>query len=79
MKEVQKSGSLRKALTFQKRPYSELEYAQLETLKKLRINEESYSASQTSTSAASDDSSFFSVASDSDDAVPPITLNTPDS
>ena len=79
VKEVQKSGSLRKALTFRKRPYSELEYAQLETQKKLRINEESYSASQTSTSAASDDSSFFSVASDSDDAVPPITLNTPDS
>ena len=79
MKEVQKSGSLRKALTFRKRPYGELENAQLETLKRLRINEEVYSASQTSSSSMSDDSSFFSAASDSDDNPPPITLSTPDS
>ena len=43
MKKVQKSESQRKALTFQKCPYGELENAQLETLKRLRINEESYS------------------------------------
>lgn len=79
VKEVQKSGSLRKALTFRKRPFGELENAQLETLKRLRIDEESYSASQTSSSSTSDDLSFFSTASDSDDTVPPNTLSTPDS
>ena len=76
VKEVQKRGSQRKALMFRKRPYVELEHGQLETLKRLRINEESYSASQTSNSPASDDSSFFSTTSD---AVPRITLSTPDS
>lgn len=83
IEEVQKvTGSGRKVLTFRKRPYDELGNDQLETLKRLRINEDLYSASQTSNtsrSTTSDDSSFLSQASDSDDNVPPITLCTPDS
>ena len=58
VEKFQKSGS---ALTFQKRPYGELGNDQLETLKRLRINEDLYSASQTSNtsrSTTSDDSSF---------------------
>ena len=50
VEEVQKSGSGRKALTFRKRPYSELGNAQLETLKRFQVNEDLYSASQTSNS-----------------------------
>ena len=79
VKEVQKSGSQRKALMFRKRPYGELEHGPLETLKSLRINEELYGASQTSSSPTSEDSSFFSTASDANDAVSLITLSTPDS
>ena len=79
VKEVQKSGSQRKALMFRKRPYGELEHGPLETLKRLQINEELYSASQASSSPTSEDSSFFSTASDADDAVPLITLSTPHS
>ena len=84
VKEVQKAGSLRKVLSFKKRPYSDLGKSQMETLKKLRIDEDQYNASQTSNSSStgitSDDSSFLSQASDNDDhTVAPITLCTPDS
>ena len=49
VEEIDKGGG-RKALTFRKCPYSELGNAQQETLKWLRINEDLYSASQSSNS-----------------------------
>ena len=82
--EIQRGG-LRKALTFRKRSYDELGNEQVETLKRLKINEECYSASQTpsdSSSTSSRDSSFLYSSIGDDDAFQRrtlFTLSTPDS
>ena len=51
--QIQRGVSLRKGLTFCKRPYSELGDCQIETLEKLKINEELYSSQSSSVSDTS--------------------------
>ena len=87
--EIQRGGSLRKGVAFRKRLYNELGDDQIETLKKLKINEELYNNSPTSslndTSTSSNTTFSFGGGSD-DDPLPhspatgrTITLCTPDS
>ena len=66
--EVQRGG-LRKALVFRKRRYNELGSDQIELLKRLKVNEESYSASQMSSdslasTSTSEDTSLDASGSD---------------
>ena len=81
--EVQKSGSLRKAYMFCKRPYGELGNEQQQILKKLRVNELLYNASpMTSSSSTPDDESFLFGGSNDEEYATPMrmmTLSTPDS
>ena len=51
--QIQRGVSLRQGLTFCKRPYSELGDCQIETLEKLKINEELYSSQSSSVSDTS--------------------------
>lgn len=89
LQEIQRGGSLRKGVAFRKRLYNELGDDQIETLKKLKINEELYNNSPTSSlnDTSTSNNTTFSFGGGSDDDPLPhspatgrtITLCTPDS
>jgi hypothetical protein len=86
LQEIQRGGSLRKGVAFRKRLYNELGDDQIETLKKLKIDEELYNNSPTSSlndTSTSNDTNFSFGGGSDDDPLPhspaTITLCTPDS
>ena len=74
--EVKKNGSVRKSFTFKKRLFNELGSVQQDTLKKLKISEDVYNCTPSSSSFLTDDSSFLSLVSDTDDNIVPIDIST---